>query len=72
MTTTAIPKEIRALSARFVGRRVLIRGDHPHAGKSGTVDRIEFVGVVSKWGFVVKFDDGEDGFVFNGKHWRII
>jgi hypothetical protein len=69
---TPIPPEIQGLAARFVGQRVLARGDHPHAGKSGTVDRVEFVSVLGKWGFVVNFDDGLDGFVFSGEEWTVL
>lgn len=63
---TPIPPEVQKMAAPWLGRRVLIRGDHPHAGKAGTVDRIELARAIRKWGFVVNLDDGLDCFVFLG------
>jgi hypothetical protein len=69
---TPIPPEVQKLASRFVGKRVLIRGDHPHAGKAGTVDRAEMARALRQWGFVVALDDYSECFVFKGEEWRVI
>jgi hypothetical protein len=69
---TPIPQNVRDVAQRFLGRRVLIRGDHPHAGKVGAVERVEMARALSKWGFVVQLDDGDGCFVFRGEHWQVI
>jgi len=64
--------DIQRLSDRFIGRRVFITGRHPHKGKIGTVDRLEFAAMLRKWGFVVNLDDGQSAFVFSPDEWKII
>lgn len=50
----------------YVGKRVTIIGDHPHAGESGVVDRVEIANLIRKEGLVVKLDDGwSECFVFS-------
>jgi hypothetical protein len=53
---------------------VVIVGDHPHADRVGIVDRLENTN--AGYGFIVKCDDhsnlGDEFFVFNQKHWRVI
>lgn len=51
-----------------LGDRVLITGNHPHAGKIGTYDRSEqtMFGVFP----VVVFDDGTSCFVMGGVEWK--
>lgn len=63
---------LETLKKRFIGKRVLIVGNHPHTTKTGTVDRLEYVDVVGKYGFVVNFDDGLSGFVFDAKNWVVL
>ncbi len=66
-------KELDALEKRFVGKRVVITAkDHPYSTEAGTVDRMEYVGVLKKIGFVVKYDCGLDGFIFEQKDWRVL
>lgn len=76
MPETEIPDELKELEKRFVGRKVLLCGDHPHADRVGIVDRLEFVSVLRKWGFIVRFEDGnllgDECFVFEGKDWRVL
>jgi hypothetical protein len=69
---TPIPENVREVAERFLGCRVLIRGDHPHAGEVGTVARVEMARATRKWGFVVELDDGGGCFVFKGEHWQVI
>lgn len=65
--------EMETLEKRFVGKRVVIVArDHPYSTEAGTVDRMEYVGVVKKVGFVVKYDCGLDGFIFNASDWRVL
>jgi hypothetical protein len=51
----------------FKGRRVLIKGGHPHSGRVGSIERVEraFPG----WMFVVDIGGGETAGVFN--RWEI-
>jgi hypothetical protein len=58
------------MNKRFVGKRVLIIGDHPHVDRIGTVNRAEKT--PTGWGYVVNFPQGDSCFVFSGKHWRIL
>lgn len=53
-----------------LGDRVLLMGNHPHAGKVGTYDRDEttLLGTYP----VVKLDTGESCFVMRGVEWRRI
>lgn len=68
-----IPEELRPLERQYVGRRVLIvKKGHPHYQSVGTVDRIEQAGAVGKWGFVVNYDNGLSGFIFDGSEWRVL
>lgn len=69
---TPIPPNVREVATRLLGKRALIRGDHPHAGKVGTVARVELARALGKWGFVVEFEDGQGCFVFRGEHWQVI
>jgi hypothetical protein len=69
---TEIPLEVENLAKQFIGRKVLIVGDHPHADKTGTVDRVECARAIGKWGFVVELEDGQSCFVFSGKEWRVL
>lgn len=69
---TEIPEALKPLE-RFIGKRVLItKPGHPHAHKTGTVDRMEVANALGKWGFVVNYDDGLSGFVFHGSEWRVL
>lgn len=68
---TPVPDGLRATEKQFVGRRVLVLTG-PHANKTGTVARLEHVGVLNRWGFVVDYDDGLSGFVFHGREWKVL
>lgn len=63
-------EQLETMNKRFVGKRVLIVGDHPHVDRIGTVDRAEKTPV--GWGYVVKFAQGDSCFVYSGKNWRIL
>lgn len=52
------------------GDRVLILGNHPHAGKIGVYKGVEHVPVLGKWGCLVRFDDETGCYVFGSSHWR--
>jgi hypothetical protein len=68
-----IPEELKPVADRLIGKRVLIvKRDHPHANKAGTVDRLEFANALGRWGFVVNYDDGLSGFVFHGSEWKVL
>lgn len=58
----------------IIGRRVRLVGDHPHAGETGTIDRME-VTIIGP-GLVVKLDNcphgTEECFVFNTEHVRYL
>lgn len=71
-SSQALPPAVARTAKQFIGKRVLIVGDHPHANKTGTVDRIEWIWTLEKWGFVVNLDDGQSCFVFNGREWRVL
>jgi hypothetical protein len=69
-----IPVELHELHERFVGKKVLMLGDHPHADRVGIIDRMERAHALNKWGFIVRFnyDEHDEAFVFEGKHWKIL
>ena len=69
---TPIPENVREVARRLIGKSVLIRGDHPHAGRVGRIERVERGRAIGKWGFVVQLDGGEGCFVFKGEHWMVI
>jgi hypothetical protein len=49
-----------------VGDRVIIRGDHPHAGRDGViagVNKFKY-GIGGGVGVEIRFDDGDSCFVF--------
>jgi hypothetical protein len=61
------------LERRFTGKRVLIvQPGHIHESKTGTVMRLEHAHALGKYGFVVNYDDGLSGFIFNGAEWRVL
>lgn len=39
-----------------IGKRVSIRGNHPHAGREGKIDRVEVAGLLGKPGWIVDLD----------------
>lgn len=45
-------RTLEIMNARFVGKRVLLIGDHPHVDRVGTIDRAEKTPV--GWGYVVE------------------
>jgi len=52
---------------QIIGKRVKIKKGHPHAGEKGTITEFhQRVGILGKPGFVVKGDNGDEFFVFNG------
>jgi hypothetical protein len=61
---------LETMNRRFVGKKVLIIGDHPHVDRIGVVDRAEKTHV--GWGYVVNFPQGDSCFVFSGKNWRLL
>lgn len=69
-----IPKELKELEKRFVGKKVLLIGDHPHADRVGIVSRLERAHAINRWGFVVRFNDDkyDECFVFEGKDWKVL
>jgi hypothetical protein len=69
-----IPDELKPLAKQWIGRKVLLVGDHPHADRVGIVNRMERAHAINKWGFIVRFDESsnDECFVFEGKHWRTI
>lgn len=66
------PKEFIDLETLYKQKRVLLKGDHPHAGKCGVVRSTEFAHAIRKWGFIVDLDDGDSCFVFHPKEWSIL
>jgi hypothetical protein len=74
MDVENLPDNIQRIVKAWVGKKVLIVGDHPHADRVGIVDRFEYTH--AGYGFIVKCDDGsmlgDEFFVFNQKHWRAI
>jgi hypothetical protein len=69
-----LPVDVQRAVRPWLGRTVVIVGDHPHADRVGFVDRLENTN--AGYGFIVKCDDhsnlGDEFFVFNQKHWRVI
>jgi len=63
-------QELEIMNRRFVGKKVLIIGDHPHVDRIGIVDRAVKTHV--GWGYVVNFPQGDSCFVFSGKNWRLL
>jgi hypothetical protein len=61
---------LETMNRRFVGKKVLIIGDHPHVDRVGVVDRAEKTH--AGWGYVVNFPQGDSCFVFSGKNWRLL
>ncbi len=63
-----------AVMSELIGRRVRLIGDHPHAGETGTVDRVERT--LAGPGLRVKLDNcphGTEGcFVFKPEHVRYL
>lgn len=55
-----------------IGKRILVKGNHPHSGKTGTVARVEIAGLIGEKGMVVDFDDGLSGFVFLNHTYKIL
>ena len=55
----------------FNGKRVLIIGKHPWAGKTGVITGAEQT-CTGKWGLVVELDNGQSCFVFKPENMRII
>lgn len=49
----------------WIGKRVMIVGDHPHSGRTGIVDRFEVAQLANREGAVIRFDNGESCFVFD-------
>lgn len=68
--TRELEQTLEVMNRRFVGKRVLIIGDHPHVDRIGIVDRAEKT--LAGWGYVVNFAQGDSCFVFSGKHWRLL
>lgn len=51
----------------LIGKRVKLKGDHSHSGKSGKVVSFDkFIGVGQ--GYKVKLDDGTNAAVFDSSH----
>lgn len=46
-----------------IGTRVLVRGKHPHSGKSGVIENFEMTPFYDSPKPIVSFDDGLRGFV---------
>lgn len=68
-----IPEQLQPLAKQYVGKRVLIvKKGHPHFQSVGTVDRMECAHALGKWGFVVEYDNGLSGFIFDGSEWRLL
>ncbi len=70
-----IPEQLKPIEKEFVGKKVLLIGDHPHAGRVGIVNRLDRAHAINKWGFVVRFDESkhDECFVFHGKsEWKVL
>lgn len=56
----------------YIGKKVRIKGDHPHAGETGTVLRFhEFMGIKIN-ALVVKVKDGGEFAVFDTNNLQIL
>jgi len=71
---TILPVELQSTADRFIGKKVLIVGDHPWADRVGIVNGL--VRTAAGWGFEVTFTDktlANGGcFVFDKNHWKVI
>lgn len=69
-----LPEQLREIHDRFVGAKVLMLKDHPHADRVGMIDRMELAGALRKWGFIVRFDNNQydEAFLFDAKHIQVI
>ncbi len=56
------------LRSEFIGKRVLITGNHPWSDSLGDIMSIERT--LSGWGIRVALDGGYECFVFNHKHMK--
>jgi hypothetical protein len=54
----------------FIGARIMVLPDHPHANKSGTVVCPEKTGI--GWAIRVHFDDNSECFVYEHRHIRLL
>lgn len=53
-----------------IGCRVEIGGDHPHAGRVGTLEDVQ--DTIVGTGLVIRFDNGDGAFVFKKHKIRIV
>lgn len=65
-----LPDSVVKIRDHFVGKKVLIVGDHPHADRVGHVEALERTH--AGYGFKVAFPEGDGCFVFTQKHWRVV
>lgn len=49
----------------WIGKEVMILGDHPHSGRTGIVEGFEVAKLANKEGAVIRFDNGDSCFVFD-------
>ncbi len=54
------------LLSEFIGKRVLITGDHPWSDSLGELLSIEHT--LAAWGIRIALDGGDQCFMFNSKH----
>jgi len=47
---------------------VLLRGNHPHAGRSGVYKGVDHL-IPDQWGALVSLDDGGGCYVFKADQW---
>lgn len=72
MSGQPLPRLAQELADRFVRKKVLLTGDHPHADRVGVVTSLERTW--AGYGFKVDFVDssGDGCFVFDPKHWKVL
>lgn len=56
---------------RFIGKRVLIIGDHPWSGEVGTATEVKQVPTGTK-GIIVELDNGTSCFVFKESNLQML
>ena len=59
-----MPAIIQLKKPLDMGDRVVIRGDHPHAGRTGVIAGVTHFKYNIGVGVEIRFDDGEGCFVF--------
>jgi hypothetical protein len=55
----------------YLGKKVLIVGDHPHTGEAGIVKQIHKLGNAGR-GFLVELDSGSGCYVFHTDNLKVI